>query len=159
MPRFSWSNWDLFPGLFEEHEMNSENVKDKDSKVITLNPIFKLEIISRYDEINWVRKKCSMGPVWQRGGGGRGEGGPLKLFGQCPYGNNILQKGASLTPASYTIIIRNKLHNNHSCYRIFCGKNIAFPTVNSINPEWMIHRVRQIQRMIDKKNIPRVRGC
>ena len=43
--------------------MNSENVKDKDSKVITLNPIFKLEIISRYDETNWVLKKCSTGPV------------------------------------------------------------------------------------------------
>ena len=114
--------------------------------------------IGNYFKIQWKKlgpQKVLHGACLSLTRGG-GKGG-LKLFGQCPYGNNIFQKGASLTPASYTIIIQNKLHNNHSCYRIFCSKNRAFPTVNSINPEWMlIHRVRQIQRMSDKKNIPRV---
>ena len=49
---------------------------------------------------NRVRKKCPTVPVWQGGvGGGRGGVGE-KLFGQCPYGGNAFQKGASLSVGS-----------------------------------------------------------
>ena len=38
------------------------------------------------------QRKCSTVPVWQK----RGEVGGLKLFRQCPYGNNTFHKGASV---------------------------------------------------------------
>ena len=42
-------------------------------------------------------KKVFHGPSLSEDGGGGGGGGGLKLFGQCPYGNNKFQKGTSLS--------------------------------------------------------------
>ena len=47
------------------------------------------------DEKKGSEKSAPQCP-FDRRGGGQGEGG-LKLFGQCPYGNNTFQKGASRT--------------------------------------------------------------